>query len=900
MINRYSSLQDNIGETLLKSKLKNAQCYDRIAGYFSSSIIEVAGETIDSVKGNIRIICNSQLHIDDVRSLSAAHQGMRIEWCGIKPEEKFSEIPERLQKLHQLLKSGKMQVKVIPNECFGLIHGKAGVITLENGSKTAFLGSMNETSSGWNYNYELAWEDDSEEAIEFVQKEFDYLWKHPSAKPLSNFIIEDIKRISVRKVIYDIELWKKEENPASPIIETPIFRKEYGLWEHQKYFIDLVYRSFKFGSGARYILADMVGLGKTVQLALSAQLMALDSEKPILIIAPKTLLWQWQDELHNLLDMPSAVWNGKLWIDENGIEHPGKDENGFKKCPRRIGIISQGLITSRSEVIEKIKSIEFECIIVDESHRARRRNLAPGRENRRPEPNNLMEFLLLVSKNTKNMLLATATPVQINPIEAWDLLYILAQGNDYVLGNEFSKWRTDPKAALDYAMGRANCENESEYWDWIRNPLPNKEEEPKTFGTFRRLLKIPDEVHVVEGSRFDSMKSQEKVYLQKMISDNFIQSHNPFIRHIVRRTREFLENEINPETGESYLKKIKLLLFGESEAESISLTPYLQDAYETAEQFSILLKERIKSSGFIKTLLLRRVGSTMIAGRNTAQGMLNNNLNINEDDDYDEDNNVTINSSHFRDFTRAEVACLQKFVSILDEHIEEDPKYKQLISLLIKEKWLDRGCIVFSQYYDSIRWVAEKITIDIPGEVIGLYAGGDKSGVFIDGIYQRKTKEDLKKMVKNRQLRLLLGTDAASEGLNLQTLSTLINLDLPWNPTRLEQRKGRIQRIGQVSEDVWIYNMRYRNSVEDRVHGILSTRLQNIHSLFGQIPDVLEDVWVQVALNEIDLAEQIIDNIPKSHPFEIRYEKNVGNIDWESCSTVLDRTERRSILSKGW
>jgi superfamily II DNA/RNA helicase len=53
-------------------------------------------------------------------------------------------------------------------------------------------------------------------------------------------------------------------------------------------------------------------------------------------------------------------------------------------------------------------------------------------------------------------------------------------------------------------------------------------------------------------------------------------------------------------------------------------------------------------------------------------------------------------------------------------------------------------------------------------------------------------------MVRAREIRILVGTDAASEGLNLQRLGTLINLDLPWNPTRLEQRKGRIQRIGQV------------------------------------------------------------------------------------------------------
>lgn len=76
---------------------------------------------------------------------------------------------------------------------------------------------------------------------------------------------------------------------------------------------------------------------------------------------------------------------------------------------------------------------------------------------------------------------------------------------------------------------------------------------------------------------------------------------------------------------------------------------------------------------------------------------------------------------------------------------------------------------------------------------------------------------------------------------------SLINLDLPWNPTRLEQRKGRIQRIGQRLEEVYVYNMRYRDSVEDRVHELLSERLNNIFSMFGQIPDILQDVWIDMA-----------------------------------------------------
>jgi superfamily II DNA or RNA helicase len=114
-------------------------------------------------------------------------------------------------------------------------------------------------------------------------------------------------------VLYDITEWRNTDNPASTVIETPVYRKEFGLWEHQKYFVDLAYKAHTKGLGARFVLADMVGLGKTIQLALAAMLMALEGNKPILVIVPKTLIWQWQDELLNLLDMPSAVWNGRYW-----------------------------------------------------------------------------------------------------------------------------------------------------------------------------------------------------------------------------------------------------------------------------------------------------------------------------------------------------------------------------------------------------------------------------------------------------------------------------------------------------------------------------------------------------------------------------------------------------------
>ena len=193
------------------------------------------------------------------------------------------------------------------------------------------------------------------------------------------------------------------------------------------------------------------------------------------------------------------------------------------------------------------------------------------------------------------------------------------------------------------------------------------------------------------------------------------------------------------------------------------------------------------------------------------------------------------------------------------------------------------------------------MSYDIKNTKIGLYAGGDKSGIYENGRFTKDTKENIKKAVKEHDIKILVGTDAASEGLNLQTLSTLINLDLPWNPTRLEQRKGRIQRIGQISKKIMIYNMRYKNSVEDRVHTKLSERLKNIHDIFGQIPEVLEDVWIAIAQNDIKKAEEAINKAPKKNPFELKYEQNIPKTeDWQACTFVLDKEEKLKELMKGW
>lgn len=136
-------------------------------------------------------------------------------WCASQPERRYTDSGPQLAQLYQLLHSGQLHVRVLPHQSFGLEHGKAGVITTADGQQIAFMGSVNETRRGWEVNYELLWEDDAPEAVQWVQAEFDYLWNHPTAVPLPDFIIQDIQRLAHRVVIPSVAQWRQPAPPQS-------------------------------------------------------------------------------------------------------------------------------------------------------------------------------------------------------------------------------------------------------------------------------------------------------------------------------------------------------------------------------------------------------------------------------------------------------------------------------------------------------------------------------------------------------------------------------------------------------------------------------------------------------------------------------------------------------------
>jgi hypothetical protein len=109
--------------------------------------------------------------------------------------------------------------------------------------------------------------------------------------------------------------------------------------------------------------------------------------------------------------------------------------------------------------------------------------------------------------------------------------------------------------------------------------------------------------------------------------------------------------------------------------------------------------------------------------------------------------------------------------------------------------WLEHRCIAFSQHYDTAYWIASELAKTLPGELVAVSAGTGRSGMFRGGEFASIEREAIRRAVRKRSVLPVVATEAACEGLNLQTLGTLITVDLPRNPSRLEPRLGRVKSL---------------------------------------------------------------------------------------------------------
>ncbi len=898
-IHRFSSRRQRLDHAFLSAKLKGAKSYRRIAGYFRSSIFELVGEEIAAIP-QVRIVCNSELDAADVTvSRHARETALKERWNEAPSEVEALLHRDRYRRLYALLTSGRVEIRVVPRDRV-FIHGKAGVIEAADGSKTCFLGSINETKSAFAQNYEILWEDLSPEGVTWVEEEFEALWK--DAYPLPDAIVEEIKRVADRVEIR-FEDAKAEELPAAALAESPIYRGGEQLQPWQRSFVTMFMHHRETYGNARLLLADEVGLGKTLSLAASAMISALLDDGPVLILCPSTLTLQWQVELTDKLGIPSAVWSStkKVWIDPKGHIVKTRGPEDIASCPFRIAIVSTGLIFHDSDERQHLLERKFGTVVLDEAHRARQRG---GLGERKREPNNLLDFMLRIGPRTKNLLLGTATPIQTEVYELWDLLRILNAGADFVLGREpFGRW-VDWEKSLPVVKGTERPTDEREAWEWLRNPLPPGSEDA-LFATLRLQLGVPEQAFFTDRG-FGSLGFLEQQAVGQALEPGFLREHNPVVRHTIVRRRQTLEDA-------GLLEKVGVDVHPNPDAPATAypgvglsglglLTNHPFDlAYQAAEAFTEVLKQRTKAAGFMKTLLLQRICSSFASGRATAEKMLRR-------ESLEEEEQTKLVQEALSALTVDEAEHLRTIVEELSRPEARDPKLAAVRYFLTEHRtggktWLEHGCIIFSQYYDTAYSIGRELAKLLPGEPVGVYAGTGRSGLFRGDDFASVEREDIKTAVKKREIRLLVATDAACEGLNLQTLGTLINVDLPWNPSRLEQRLGRIKRIGQARRTVDMLNLVYHDTQDEKVYHVLSRRMKDRYDIFGGLPDTIEDEWIE----NVEKLEEMMDEYihlrrQARDVFEMRYQETIDpdKDRWELCSRVLARRDVVDRLSTPW
>lgn len=346
-----------------------------------------------------------------------------------------------------------------------------------------------------------------------------------------------------------------------------------------------------------------------------------------------------------------------------------------------------------------------------------------------------------------------------------------------------------------------------------------------------------------------------------------------------------------------------------------AVTEYVQEEFNRADN---LQSDHKSTVGFALTILQRRLASSPEAiyqSLHRRRERLENRLNeeklgkraeeyhssIHFDSDYDDDDysseemeqeeeNVADQASAARTIKEleAEIATLRELERLANEVrlSGEDRKWDELSKLLQDNECMFTAdgqrekLIIFTEHRDTLRYLTDKIRT---------LFGSEDSVVTIHGGMLRDERRKVEECFRqDKDVRILIATDAAGEGINLQRAHLMINYDLPWNPNRLEQRFGRIHRIGQT-EVCHLWNLVSQETREGMVFQCLFNKLEEERAaLGGKVFDILGDM----TFNNRPLRELLIEAIRYGNDPEVR--KRL----WEVVDHSMNTDKFRELIAE--
>lgn len=565
----------------------------------------------------------------------------------------------------------------------------------------------------------------------------------------------------------------------------------------------------------KILIADSVGVGKTIEAGLIIkELEARNELDNILIICPKPLVSErkWEFEMKRF---------DEDFIPLNGTELRQilSDTNRDGEWPSRHNkvIVPYSILDSRvyeGEERKRGKSYglldldpppHFDLVIIDEAHHIRNGSLEK-------EKAYAYKCVRYFCEHADAVVMLTATPLQTSDSDLFTLLNLLRP--DVIMDEDVFRMMSRPNEFV-YRASHIVRGSKDRWQGAAANELRNI---TTTQWGENVIAKNPVYLDILNRLENEMVTREDRV---KLVSD--IESLHSF-NTMLNRTRR---------------RDIQDFCIRRSYTVETSFTPVQYQLHNELLRFefeALLKLHDVRSISFMMSTIRRQAASCIFGLAPQIRDILNRRFTQMADDPDVDIDEIDL----YGKATSSLMILAQRVLELAENLPDDDPKFDSIVKIINdKQQFKNNKIILFSTFRHTLAYVRKKLeNLDI-------------RVAQIDGSVKDETRRDLRERFEMPRsnpdaIDILLFTEVGSEGLDYQFCDTMINYDLPWNPMRIEQRIGRIDRRGQKSEAVNIYNIITAETVDADIYSRCLMRIGIFERSIGECEEVLSEIGAQI------------------------------------------------------